>query len=207
MTPRGPRRRGASGTPTTNEKLARAVADHAQFRLSAGFRDALQLIQPTPGRRSRCEDDVYRARLGVRVAESMPSYSPKNHKAYLFDIIGKLKAAEDIVTGSLKNQLKAHREAYQKFADTIIVRPGSPQPNNAKRIATHYAHWLLKGYGSLPRVTFEGPWHKLANVLYGDSKADLFDCLRRYRDFGPLYVGESDLSNIDKLEAAYRQVC
>lgn len=206
MPPRRQRRRGAS-----NETLARIVADHAQFRRTDDFRDALQLIQPTPERRAQCEDDVYRAALGVRVAELFQSPSPKIHKAYLLDIVGKVKAVEDalVLPAFVKNQLKLHREFYQKFADTIIVRPGSPRPSNAKQIATHYAHWLLKEYRSRPPgVTSGGTWQKLATILYGNRKADLFDYLRGYRDFARLYahLDSSHLSGIDNLEAAYRQV-
>ena len=136
------------------------------------------------------------------------SPSPKIHKTYLFDKIRKLKAVEDIVDSSayVKNQLELLRELYQNYADTIIVRPGSRQPSNAKRIATHYAHWLLKEYGSRPPgVTSGGTWQKLATILYGIREADLFEYLRDYRNFGPLYA-DPDLRGLDKLEAAYRQV-
>ncbi len=204
MTPQRPRRRAASSA-LSNEKLALIVADHARgFRQTDDFREALQLIEPTSERRAQCEDDVDRAALGVRIAELIEPPSPGIHKEYLSDIVKKLKAVENTVflPASLKNQQKMHRESYEKFADTILVKPGSRRPSNTKRIATHFAHELLKKYGSRPPgVTIEGNWQKLATILYGRNRdANLFEYVRSYRKFAPQYADAHEMwRGLDKL--------
>jgi len=73
-------------------------------------------------------------------------------------------------------------EEYEELANRIPVRSGSPRRSNARQMATDCAYELLAQFGSggAPGLTLEGPWHRLATILFEHADANLFDYLRNY---------------------------
>ena len=64
--------------------------------------------------------------------------------------------------------------------DAIPDGAGLSAGTGKKNRATEDAHWLLTKWGHDTSIvtTRGGTWHKLAAVLYGDERADLFQYLR-----------------------------
>jgi hypothetical protein len=73
---------------------------------------------------------------------------------------------------------------YIAACDKILDLPSEPPGPRALRrfLAAAKAKHLLLSYGMKPTVTRGRRWHRLAAILYGDRKADLFVYLRQFKD-------------------------
>lgn len=147
---------------------------------------ALKLIEPAPERRVRCERQLARAfDLVVCGKANDKRPSPKADKEQYREFARLLQAVEtsgmDIYMGrfSFMKQVRKWREFFEELADRINVGHGKKRRSDAKQFAADAAYRLLAKFGSSPpTLTRGGPWDQLATILYGDSKADLYDYLR-----------------------------
>ena len=100
----------------------------------------------------------------------------------LVKMVGSLRHIEknaSLVSKSYRDQTRRERERLEKLAD---MRPGSSRVSLAKFNAVHFAYHLLANFGKgPPGLSREGPWHRLAGILFGDVNADLFEYLEYYK--------------------------
>jgi hypothetical protein len=166
-----------------------------KFRRTKNCSKALKLIEPASERRAQCESAIDRAVLLVRMSKALDKYpSPAQVKKRFRTYAKTLRAVE--IAGhnldpykrmsepgpSFMDQVRCQREEYEELANRIPVRSGSPRRSNARQMATDCAYELLAQFGSggAPGLTLEGPWHRLATILFEHADANLFDYLRNY---------------------------
>jgi hypothetical protein len=132
-----------------------------------------------------CERDIVDVIEGVEFDKVMTGGSPAALKKFS-RLAKKLRAIElsDIryyARQSWIEELKSLRQWLEKVTDKVKPRHGSRRLSTSKQIATVYAYALLVKFGKRPPgLTRGGTWHRLATILYGDERADLFDYLRRF---------------------------
>jgi hypothetical protein len=169
-----------------------------KFRRTKDCSKALELIEPASERRAQCESAIDRAFLLVRMSKALDKFpSPAALKKRFRTYAKALRAVEIAGRGltpykgmrepgpSFMDQVRCQREEYEKLANRISVRSGSPRRSNARQMATDCAYELLTQFGSggAPGLTLEGPWHRLATILFEHADADLFDYLRNYHSY------------------------
>jgi hypothetical protein len=166
-----------------------------KFHRSKDCSEALKLIEPASERRAQCESGIDRAVLFVQYAKALDKFpSAAALKKRFRTYANALRAVEIAGRGlapykgmsepdpSFMDQVRCQREEYEELANEIPVRSGCPRRSTAKQVATHFAYELLAQYGSngAPGLTREGPWLRLATILFEHADADLFDYLRNY---------------------------
>jgi hypothetical protein len=62
--------------------------------------------------------------------------------------------------------------------------------NVGRKVAVREAHDLLRDFGNTPTRTRDGPWHSVANILYDDRGADLFQALLDHRCGPEIALGD-----------------
>jgi hypothetical protein len=147
---------------------------------------ALDLINPDCGHRQECK-----ARI-VLALESIEFYrtavydkrSPATRKREYHRTAKTLEKAVSAAEGQqlpdpVLCELQHYAAEYGQAADRIVVRAGDGRkPSPVKQHAADRARQLLEDFGRPASQTHKGPWHRLANILYGRDD-NLFDYLRR----------------------------
>jgi hypothetical protein len=73
------------------------------------------------------------------------------------------------------------RHGYLVACD-LFLSVSLKRPAGRQRLATVAAQSLLIDYGIQRTATRGGRWHRLATILYGNRKPDLFGYLREFKD-------------------------
>jgi hypothetical protein len=161
---------------------------------------ALRLLAPEPARRSACQSDIEEALKRIARDTSRMVVGSKAHKEALMRFVADAKRLEAARKGLLGPQREWTEQGIKEVPSLAPVlsawivfgerqlarlRPRGPARGVAspKYHAVRQARRLLGkwGRGRLSK-TRGGPWHRLAAVLHGDARADLFYHLQTYRD-------------------------
>jgi|SRR6516165_894807 hypothetical protein len=154
---------------------------------------ALKLIAPAPEKTTECKAEVDRAVKVVQKTKTRHKNSPIR-KEDLNKAIKKLRAIEnnDFLaqwSGQLVGLAKTERRVLERF---IAWCEKASRLNIAYLQAALCSEWLVTVFGPRPAaLTAHGPWHKLAAILIGYKRTDLFDFdylrrIRRWRDRGEI---------------------
>jgi hypothetical protein len=92
----------------------------------------------------------------------------------------------------LREEIRKHREVYEDLAKRSV--PSGRQGSLARDIAVAQAHELLVRFGQKPTRTRGKAWHLLAEILYADANADLFQTIR---DYETVIIGEDEILDFD----------
>jgi hypothetical protein len=158
---------------------------------------ALRLLAPEPERRADCERDINRALNIIEREANAGGNLTKKHKKALRSLEGALRR-----TVAARRALERHWTtefggehlpplALDEWIAYCQQQCALPRPRrfrrtaNPKYHAVDQAERLLRDWGQQDRisVTRRGRWARLAAVLYGDRRADLYNHLQRYRPF------------------------
>jgi hypothetical protein len=154
--------------------------------------DALALIEPASDQRAICITRIERAFRAVRSAGDSGQPTPARQRNELLAVAKALRVLEAALTDTAllfwgedfpREEIRRRRKVYEEAAELIHVRDKSgPRGDRARETAVRKAHELLVSFGGTPTRTSEGAWHLLAELLYGDPDANLFQNIRDYRD-------------------------
>jgi len=183
---------------SANEKAAIV----AKYRATTRFKQALKIIASDPERRAECECDLIEAFRLVEAAARVEKSerAPAEQRKLLQQLAKTLRRAIRLAGQARQEEYKPRRtrldsriddlecflketEAAADYASKFEVQKGAPRPSSKRAAAVWQAYILLEKYGrQKPTLYREGPWHKLARVLFGDEEADLFDYMEvRYQ--------------------------
>jgi hypothetical protein len=169
----------------------------------------LKIISPAPRRQADCEGDIIGALMLIELYRKINSRRSPAELRKLFQKLAKtLNGAVDLanqlgpfdwwnlhrsdaiprigdspwrkqIIGDLENCLR-EVEAAVDYVDKNVAMKGAPRHNDVRAKAAERAHMLLTEYSKEPGLSREGPWHRLARVLFDDEQADLFDYMKDY---------------------------
>jgi hypothetical protein len=158
-------------------------------------RQAIDRINPSPKCLARCENEVVRALLSVDLSRSMDIDKSMISNGAYRKVCNKVAKAlrtiganwdhcppEDPVTEEwvvVPGEIKKYREIVERRIESLPRHHGSKQRSRARQSAANCAYRLLYNFGKRPpALSHEGEWQKLATILYGDGKADLYKYLK-----------------------------
>jgi hypothetical protein len=181
----GTEREAVIDTDYQRFKTERETAIVAQYRATRQFKDAWKIISSDPRLRADCEYALVYAILYVRYETLQKKLASRGeHKKELERGVKKLRSAEKAVrfNFSLIDDLKRERKAVENILAIMVVPRRRPRPSQARALAVHHARKLLLEFGNKPPAERSrgGTWHRLAKVLFGDKRADLFEYIERY---------------------------
>jgi hypothetical protein len=74
------------------------------------------------------------------------------------------------------------REYYRTSGNLRVAPKSGPPKSLAREMAVYEARKLLVEFGHTPTKTRDAAWHALAEVLYDDATADLYQAVIDYED-------------------------
>ena len=181
------------------------VIGNGQQRISAEkrllaprtFKQAMKLVGPMPKRAAECEQLLYHAIAMMTLAEWIANLPrPAEMREIIKARVRTLRTLENdsLLAKLYREQTLAERQRLEKQADRIKrgARHGSRPVNFARFNAVHFAYHLLADFNSkgAPGLTRGGLWHDLAQILFGHTKADLFDYMKIYSDLPEIPAAE-----------------
>ena len=157
-------------------------------KLAKQIADASQLIDPPHELRQRCWDDVWDAILDLGMNDFGPAGKRRELRSDKFRRsiervrrgLRRVQAAvNDIPAGTHASEVASDLDVRPmiKLTDSLLKRyPPAPKHGSAtdKRRATEAAYKLLTKYEQTPTTTIDGPFVRLAAVLFGDVAAGGF---------------------------------
>jgi hypothetical protein len=110
-------------------------------------------------------ETAHKIELALRVIES----SKNNPIPFLYDPLPQYSA----------DAIRQERKKFEELAAALRSRRRRTggKRNRGRIEAVWQAYFLLRFFGNTPTRTREGEWHTLANILYEDSGADLFQTI------------------------------
>ena len=158
--------------------------------------NALALIKPPPAHRAECEALITEAVCVVwRIKEHHRHIASSKAVRQWRRVAGALRVLEDAYAAGLLNYWPAElslpdggfpqgiiRKCYKYYkAQGAMRAPKAGKPKSlARTMAVYEAHRLLVEFGCTPTKTRGAAWHALAEVLYADATADLYQALTDY---------------------------
>ena len=165
---------------TVEEKID---AEERRIRASRPFKEAVKLIDPSTERTAECELRLLQAVAVITLAERIDNLpTPAKMRNILADRVEMLRKIEDdaLHGGAFREQVRRERERIEELTKHKVPA-GSRRPSGAKFTAVRFAHDLLADFATRASgLTRGGDWHELALILFGNTKADLFDYMRAF---------------------------
>jgi hypothetical protein len=157
---------------------------------------ALRLLNPDPERRDECERAINEALDWIARQTLVGQIGSKRHKAALAKFHAALRRTE-LARNALLGPERQWTEAGHADLPALPLSPwiefceqqlAQPRTRWGRKFANarYYAAWEAKSLlqqWSRRRIsqTRGGPWAKLAAILHGQPRADLFRTIQRFR--------------------------
>jgi hypothetical protein len=153
--------------------------------------DALAQIRPAADRRATCISRIEMAFHNVRRAKEKKEPTPARRREQYRTAAKALRALEAALTDEVlilwppdfphEKEIRRHRKFFEWLSKALLVPAKSGRRGDkARNVAVREAHNLLVSFGNIPTLTSGGAWHVLAELLYGNPDADLFQNIRDY---------------------------
>jgi hypothetical protein len=155
------------------------------------IRKAVDIISPADGQRAAC---IRKIRIAIEFVDRLRGQRGQTPGQRRDELVMLCKVMHNMEKASDRLFLNGWPEGWPSPAqirdqrkyieglikETKVPRNGGKQPEIAREWAVRDARDLLSEFSDKkPRLTRDGAWHKLANILYGKLDADLFEDMRK----------------------------